>query len=163
VSYIVNVEEREYKIDLTKEAGGYVALIDGKKMNVEVAREDGDEIIIVVNNRPYVILLESDVRIRVNGDVYEVNVMDEQIQKLIKASPEKFQKKDLALKAVMPGLVIDIMVKEGDPVKTGDALLVLEAMKMQNELKAPQDGTVKRVIVEKGKTVNTGDTLLVIE
>ena len=163
MSYIVNVEEREYKIDLTKEAGGYVALIDGKKMNVEVAREDGDEIIIVVNNRPYVIMLESDVRIRVNGDVYEVNVMDEQIQKLIKASPEKFQKKDLALKAVMPGLVIDIMVKEGDPVKTGDALLVLEAMKMQNELKAPQDGTVKRVIVQKGKTVNTGDTLLVIE
>jgi biotin carboxyl carrier protein len=67
------------------------------------------------------------------------------------------------LKAVMPGLVIDINVREGDPVKAGEALLVVEAMKMQNEVKTTQDGVVKKLFVQKGKAVNSGDTLIVIE
>ncbi len=163
MSYIVNIDEHEHKVDITKEKGRYVASLDGKKMDVELVHDGGDQLTIVVDNQPYVITVESESSLRVNGEAYMVNVLDERIQQLMKASPEKFQKKDMALKAVMPGLVIDIMVKEGDLVKTGDALLVLEAMKMQNELKTPQDGKVKQVIAQKGKTVNTGDTLLIIE
>ncbi|KPL15096.1 hypothetical protein AMJ74_02165 [candidate division WOR_3 bacterium SM1_77] len=108
-------------------------------------------------------MLESEDQIRVNSETYSVTVMDEQIQKLIKASPEKFHKKELAVKAVMPGLVIDVTVKEGDSVKAGDALLVVEAMKMQNEVKTPREGIVKKILVQKGKTVNSGDTLILIE
>jgi biotin carboxyl carrier protein len=132
-------------------------------MRVEVAREEGNQLTLIVNNRPFVIMLESEERIRVNSETYSVTVMDEQIQKLIKASPEKFHKKELAVKAVMPGLVIDVTVKEGDSVKAGDALLVVEAMKMQNEVKTPREGVVKKILVQKGKTVNSGDTIIIIE
>jgi pyruvate carboxylase subunit B len=63
----------------------------------------------------------------------------------------------------MPGLVIEVTVKEGDSVKAGDALLVVEAMKMQNEVKTPKDGVVKKILVQKGKTLNSGDRLVIIE
>jgi biotin carboxyl carrier protein len=163
VSYAVHVDKKEFRVDILKGNGGYIASLNGEKISIEVARDDGDQLTLIVNNRPYVVVLESEDQIRVNGETYLVNVLDEQIQKLIKTSPEKFHKKELAVKAVMPGLVIDVMVNEGDTVKAGDALLVVEAMKMQNELKTPQGGMVKKMLVQKGETVNTGDTLLIIE
>lgn len=62
----------------------------------------------------------------------------------------------------MPGTILDIMVKEGDSVKAGQVCVILEAMKMENELPAPCDGTVKSVNVTKGASVNTSDVLVVI-
>ena len=64
--------------------------------------------------------------------------------------------------APMPGTVLDIKVKEGDVVKSGQVCVILEAMKMENELPAPCDGTVKSVNVTKGASVNTADVLVVI-
>ena len=163
MSYIVSVDDREFKVDVRKEGKGFMVSLNDDRMSVEVASGDGNRMTIIVNNRPYVIVLESDEQVRVNGENYSVRVVDEKIHKLIKASPDRLLKKELAVKAVMPGLVIDVVVKEGDAVKAGDALLILEAMKMQNEVKTPQDGMVKKILVQNGKTVNSGDTLLLIE
>jgi pyruvate carboxylase subunit B len=60
----------------------------------------------------------------------------------------------------MPGLVVAIPVEEGQPIQKGQVLLILESMKMQNELKAPRDGTVGRVRVKPGETVEQKQTLL---
>lgn len=68
---------------------------------------------------------------------------------------------DYSVKAPMPGSVLDVKVSPGDQATEGDVLLVLEAMKMENELTAPQSGTVKEVLVKKGDTVNSGDTLII--
>ncbi len=62
----------------------------------------------------------------------------------------------------MPGTILSIAVKAGDSVKAGQVLLILEAMKMENEIVAPRDGTVSRVAVTKGASVNTGDLLVVL-
>ena len=59
----------------------------------------------------------------------------------------------------MPGNILDVRVKPGDSVKAGDTLVVLEAMKMENEISAPQDGTIASVNVAKGDTVGSGDLL----
>ncbi|MGI6066683.1 MAG: biotin/lipoyl-containing protein [Bacillota bacterium] len=59
----------------------------------------------------------------------------------------------------LPGTVLNIVAKEGQAVKAGDLVLVLEAMKMENEVVAPQDGTVKSIPVKKGESVQTGDLL----
>lgn len=68
----------------------------------------------------------------------------------------------MSVKAPMPGSVIEVKVKEGDAVKDGDVLLVLEAMKMENELTASQAGTVAQILVKKGDTVNSGDPLIIL-
>ena len=68
----------------------------------------------------------------------------------------------VAVKAPMPGNILDVKVKVGDTVKAGTVLCVLEAMKMENEIPAPKDGKVAQVVVTKGATVGAGDTLVVL-
>ncbi|MGN0975002.1 MAG: biotin/lipoyl-binding carrier protein [Gemmiger sp.] len=65
----------------------------------------------------------------------------------------------VSVTAPMPGNILDVKVKPGDSVKAGDTLLILEAMKMENEISAPQDGTVASINVRKGDVVNSGDLL----
>ncbi len=68
-----------------------------------------------------------------------------------------------SIKAPMPGSVLEVKVNVGDDIKDGDVLIVLEAMKMENELTASQAGTVAEVLVKKGDTVNSGDPLIVLK
>ncbi|MDI6600267.1 MAG: biotin/lipoyl-binding protein [Thermoanaerobacteraceae bacterium] len=65
-----------------------------------------------------------------------------------------------AVTSPMPGTILDVKVKEGDEVKKGQVLMILEAMKMENEIMAPSDGRVKTIYVQKGASVNTGDPLV---
>lgn len=67
-----------------------------------------------------------------------------------------------AVSAPMPGTIIKVLVSQGQKVKSGDVLCVLEAMKMENEIMAPNDGTVAQVVVSKGASVDTGAPLVVI-
>lgn len=67
-----------------------------------------------------------------------------------------------AVTSPMPGTILDVKVKEGDIVKKGQVLMVLEAMKMENEIMASLDGQIKTVYVQKGASVNTGDPLVEI-
>jgi biotin carboxyl carrier protein len=67
------------------------------------------------------------------------------------------------LRAIIPGRVVSVEVADGDEVAAGSRVLVVEAMKMQNELRAPRAGTIRRLAVGAGQTVELGDVLLVIE
>lgn len=66
------------------------------------------------------------------------------------------------MEAPMPGTILDVRVTEGQSVKSGDIILILEAMKMENELVAPKDGTIAKIHTSKGTTVSTGDALVTI-
>jgi biotin carboxyl carrier protein len=67
------------------------------------------------------------------------------------------------VRAIIPGVVVSVTVASGDPVTSGQQLLVVEAMKMQNELRSPRDGVIGRVAVGERQTIEVGDLLLVIE
>ena len=107
--------------------------------------------------------------ITVNGQAYEVEV--EEVGGAVSAAPAApvapaaapaapaGAAGAVAVKAPMPGNILDVKVKAGDSVKAGDTLLILEAMKMENEISAPQDGTIASVNVRKGDVVNSGDLL----
>ncbi len=111
--------------------------------------------------------------ITVNGTAYDVQV-EEKGGAAVAAAPKAAPKaapapaaKPVAagsatVAAPMPGKVLEVKVKAGDAVKSGDVLLILEAMKMQNEIMAPADGTVSDVRVSAGSTVNTGDVMIVL-
>ncbi|MCR2045657.1 biotin/lipoyl-containing protein [Anaerosalibacter massiliensis] len=125
--------------------------------------------------------------IRVNGNEYEVEV--EEISnsknnsaassKIVeapkpnpapKAAPKPQPKQEVnipqgaeSIEAPMPGTILSINVNEGDEVKAGEVLLILEAMKMENEILSPRDGKVAAMHTEKGASVSTGDKLVSIE
>ena len=125
--------------------------------------------------------------INVNGNSYEVEVEEvteggpvsrpaTQAAKASVAAPAapkaapKAEKKEVVVsqgqevvEAPMPGNIWKLMAKEGDEVKAGDILLILEAMKMENEIVAPRDGIVSSVNTTEGSAVNTGDKLVVID
>ena len=108
--------------------------------------------------------------ITVNGTAYEVEVEEAGV---VASAPKAAPKAAPApaapvaagattVSAPMPGKVLSVNVKAGDAVKSGDVLLILEAMKMQNEIMAPADGTVSDVRVSAGQTVATGDVMIVL-
>lgn len=78
------------------------------------------------------------------------------------ALPEAAEDEGTTVVAQMPGAIIAVHVKPGDAVSAGDVLLVMEAMKMEQDVKAPVDGTVSRVLVSKGDAVNGDDVLVII-
>ena len=120
--------------------------------------------------------------ITVNGVAYEVEVEEVDAQGAAPAAPAKAApaapkaaapaapkaapKAPVAagaqVNAPMPGTILDVKVQQGQAVKKGDVLMVLEAMKMENEIMCPQDGTVAQVNVTKGASVNSGDVLCVL-
>ena len=67
-----------------------------------------------------------------------------------------------AVAAPMPGVIVKVNVSQGQAVKKGDVLCVLEAMKMENDITAPKDGTIVQIVTAKGTSVSTGDTMIVI-
>ncbi len=105
-------------------------------------------------------------KVRVDDKVVEVEVEEEVIKSVRGVSAHRPERADLGqkvVKAMLPGTIIKILVSPGDEVRAGDTLLILEAMKMENEIVAPSSGKVKEVRVSEGQRVETGDVLVVLE
>jgi biotin carboxyl carrier protein len=102
-------------------------------------------------------------QVLLHGVLYEVRVTDEREERLRRASGgERVSGGEIKVKAPMPGLVVAVPVQEGQPVAKGDILVVLESMKMQNELKSPREGTVSRVRVKAGDHVEQNAALVTL-
>lgn len=104
---------------------------------------------------------EKTMVININGNDYEISIKDKYdllLQQLGISS--KSSSAVQSIKAPMPGLIINVMVKEGDQVNKGDALLILEAMKMENVLKSPRDGVVKNIKAQLRQAVEKNQVLL---
>lgn len=122
---------------------------------------------IIKNSRSYTAEVlkanreEKNFVIRVNGNKYTVQLKDKYDELLKELGIDTSSaKKVKELKAPMPGLVVDVRVKEGEEVKKGDALVVLQAMKMENILKSPADVTVKKINIQKDDTVEKNQVLI---
>lgn len=108
--------------------------------------------------------LQKEYWVKIGSNIYEVKILDE-LDLLIKEMGLSLgnTQAENDIKAPMPGLILDVNVQEGDEVKEGDYLLVLEAMKMENALTAPRDGIVKSISVKKGETVEKNQLLVEME
>ena len=105
-----------------------------------------------------------ELSIAINGKRQTVSVKDDFDELLHKLGMDNLNHKKMnEVKAPMPGLVLRVMVKEGDTIKTGDALLVLEAMKMENIIKATGEGVVKKVVAQIKQAVEKNQVLMVME
>jgi pyruvate carboxylase subunit B len=101
----------------------------------------------------------------VDGIAYNIEVvgLEEPKPTKRKAASAAAAEEAGAISAIMPGLIVKILKKEGDKVEAGDVVIILEAMKMQNELHAKQSGTLKHLMVKPGETVEIRQVLAIIE
>ncbi|WP_199138179.1 biotin/lipoyl-containing protein [Pedobacter sp. ASV12] len=142
------------------------------KINHEVVTLDsfplnGNTAHVLYQNKSYTTELvelnkeEKTATVKVNGNLYTVSIKD-QFDQLLKQlgmdnlAAHKIQQ----VKAPMPGLVLNVLASEGDEVKKGDSLLVLEAMKMENMIKSPTDGVIKKIAVKQGDKVEKNELLV---
>ena len=100
------------------------------------------------------------VRLRIGAHTYTVQLQDDRSRLMQTLGLDRGAAKVKEIKAPMPGMVLNILVKPGDAVKKNDPILVLEAMKMENLIKAPGDATVSAVHAAKGKAVEKGQLLV---
>lgn len=165
----------------------YIALIGGKEMPVEVEKKDGvfsltlgDKSLSVdairLNHHLFSLLVEGkshEVAVERQGNSYSIHFYDDMVE-LALYDARRYKAAELTrrpggpagptkISAPMPGKIVRVSVAENSQVSEGQPLLIIEAMKMQNEIKAPRAGTVKRLSVRDGESVSSQQVLLVLE
>lgn len=157
-----------FKFDL--ELKNKELLVNGKQQKLDIVKKSLGEMHILHNGKSYTAEMinnnpaTKEMTLLVNGNKYTVALRDEYDLLLDSLGlSAQMNAVDLDLKAPMPGLVLDVKVKDGQQVKKGDALLILEAMKMENVLKATADATIQSIKAIKGKTVDKNEVLIQFE
>jgi 3-methylcrotonyl-CoA carboxylase alpha subunit len=128
-------------------------------MNVELLSTDGAEAEIRVDGRTYFVpyvIHGSTVNFHFDGEIYFIEVEDKS------ARGRGKRQRDHSMEAPMPGLILRILVKEGDVVAKGAPLLILEAMKMEHQIVAPRDGKIARINCKEGELVQPGLELVTL-
>ena len=163
MKYITTISGKEFAIEIIDEK--HIS-INGKVLAVDFESVNGQPVYSLIidgkSHEGYVYPDEESWQVLLKGRLYQAAVEDEREKRLRTAAGAVSESGEFHLKAPMPGMVVSIPVAEGDTVKKGQVLLVLESMKMQNELKSPQDGTVHRLRVKPGDKVEQKQPLLTV-
>ena len=164
MKYITQVDDKEYTIEIGRDDE---ILVNGEayRVNLEEASESG-LLSLLVNNRSVVAVVEEQDegwQVLINGELYGVTVQDERAYRLAKARGTLADLSgEVVIKSPMPGIVLTVVAEAGSPVKKGETVVILESMKMENELKAPRDGMVTKIQVSDGASVEKNQPLVII-
>jgi biotin carboxyl carrier protein len=164
--YDVVVDGKTHQVELTRSDHAWLCKIDGHEMELDAVLTARDVLSVLVDGKAYEIKrersLQGELHMVIGSARYAVDVQDPRSLRTRRsvagseAGPQK-------VKSPMPGKIVRILVNEHDEVKAGQGLIVMEAMKMQNEMKSPKDGKVQKILTAEGSTVNAGDTLAIVE
>ena len=170
MKFWVKIEDAEKTVEVEQQDGTYVVTIDGDARIVD-CRNVGhkDYLSLLIENKSYLVETapiradEGRYYASINGHRYEVDVFDERLRAARAAGATVQQTGPYILASPMPGLIVDVRVKVGEPVKAGTAIVVMEAMKMQNELIAEVDGIVTAINIAPKDAVDSQTPLVEIE
>jgi biotin carboxyl carrier protein len=146
--------------------GRYAVTLNGKRHEVESLVLPHGAVSMLVDGNSYAVEFEEagdEVRVLVRGQITKVDVADERKLRLRAAAKGFTVEGPQVVAAPMPGKIVKVFVKPGDEVKEGQGLVVVEAMKMENELKSPKAGRVKEVVAVEGTAVENNAKLVIIE
>jgi len=163
--------EHDFELELNESGENVSADVDGRHYEVEVRELSGGQYLLLVEGRVFKARVESSqgshgssglLEVTLGGHAYEITVVD----------PRRLRTGDTTaahsagtaqIISPMPGKIVRVLVEQGAQVEAGAGVIVVEAMKMQNEMKSPKAGTVISINAEVGATVSAGDILAVIE
>jgi pyruvate carboxylase subunit B len=169
MKYIATIHGQEFVVELEQERR---VIIDGEPYEIDFRfLESGGITSLLMNHRSVAALVEprrdesrdNVWEVLISGELYSVQVQDERAYRLARSRGSGLSVDGEALiTSPMPGIIVAVPVKEGDVVRLGDKIVILESMKMENELRAPCDGVVVRVNVGPGAGVEKDQVLVVI-
>lgn len=159
---------KDYEVSLSFNGGVATAEIDGRAYEVEVRELTGGRYLLIVGSKIYKCRVDpkrdsrNSFGVVVQGSAYEISVVDP--KRLRTAQSSGAHDHGVAeIVSPMPGKIVRFLVEAGARVEAGAGIVVVEAMKMQNEMKAPKTGVIVSINAASGATVNAGDVLAVIE
>ena len=170
-SLTINGQDHTLELEIPRDNGMFSPALscrlDGEPFQADVMELEPGAFSLLIGGKSYTVRVAAsgetgEYRVALCGAEYAVAVRDP--RRLVRgggAKPSLEGKQDVA--ARMPGKVVRLLVAQGDAVERGQGLIVVEAMKMQNEIKCPKAGRVEKILVREGQPVNAGELLLTVE
>jgi len=164
MTYDVAIEGKNYRLELNQSEDRWTCRLDGRAIEIDAVLPRRDVLSVIIDGKAYEIKRErtaTDMHLWVGSVRYAAEVRDPRsLRSRVRADGGKGPRK---LIAPMPGKVVRVLVKENAEVDAGQGLLVVEAMKMQNEIKSPKKGVLRKMLATEGASVSAGDVLAVVE
>jgi biotin carboxyl carrier protein len=168
MSYTIKVNgTKEFKTELNQSNTAITGSLNGKEITADIIKVREGVYHLIKDKESYNLEVvkhipdEKKLTVKINNTVYNLDVKDKYDDLLHSLGLDSLASKKVNdVKAPMPGMVLNVLVTEGQEVKKGDPLVVLEAMKMENILKSPSDGTVKKIAINKGVAVEKNQLLI---
>lgn len=160
--------EKKYEVEVRRDGEKVFAMIDGREYELEVSQPEPGVYLFKNNGKVTQVFVPASIKpgepvsVTTGGRSFEIKIID---PKRLRGSGmgDAHSHGHAEIKTAMPGKVVRVLKGNGDTVERGDGVMVVEAMKMQNEIKAPKAGVVKEIKTAEGSTVSAGDVLAVIE
>ena len=164
MKYVTTVDGTDFAVEI--EHAGEVTL-EGQPYAIDLRPIDNQYLYsLIIGHQSYDLFVErrsGQYLVLIEGDRYLVDVEDAHLKQLKAMGGQRHEEHGtVTVSAPMPGLVVKLLVAVGDRVEAGDGLVILEAMKMENELRSPRPGVIKSIQARAAQTVNLGDVLLVV-
>jgi biotin carboxyl carrier protein len=163
--YDVLIDGKSHRLELSRGKCAWECKLDGLEVHIDAVLARPDVLSLLIDGKAYEIKRErtaTDVHLWIGSSRYAVELRDPRSLRSRQASSED-DKGPRKLVAPMPGKVVRVLVTEKAQVEAGQGVIIVEAMKMQNEIKSPKPGVVQRLLVSEGAAVNAGDILAIVE
>jgi biotin carboxyl carrier protein len=160
----VEIDGKKRQVELAQASERPVWTIDGQRLEADAIAVSSGVYSILINGKSFEVRTErlgAELRATTSGREFRIVVQDEREWRRKRGSAVEAEGRQQVL-APMPGKIVRVLVKTGDAVRAGQGLLVVEAMKMQNEIRAPKSGTIDRLGVVEGQTVNAGQVVAIV-
>jgi biotin carboxyl carrier protein len=162
--YDITIDGKKYRLDLNRADGRWSCRLDGREFEIDPILTRPDVLSLRIGDLSYEVKSErvaNELHLWVGSTCFAVEVRDPRsLRGRTRAGDDHGPRK---ITAPMPGKVVRLLVREGDEVEPGQGVVVVEAMKMQNEIKSPKKGSIQKILVSEGAAVNAGDVLAIVE
>jgi biotin carboxyl carrier protein len=160
----VRIGGRTRRVEFEREGSRVRILLDGRALEADAVEVAAGTYSILLDGRALEVRVQpagDAMRVHVGGEEFLAEVLDPRAWRGKRGGVLELEGRQ-QITAPMPGKVVRLLVKAGDTVETGQGLLVVEAMKMQNEIRAPKTGKVERLLVIEGQAVNVGEVIAIV-
>ena len=164
MTYEISIDGKNYRLDLNQVDGRWICRLNDRAIKVDAVLARPDVLSLRIGNKTYEVKCErvpNEVHIWVGSRRFAPEVRDPRSLRSRSHAVDDHGPKKLT--APMPGKIVRILLTQGAEVEAGAGVLVVEAMKMQNEVKSPKKGTIQKILVAEGAAVNAGDVLAIVE